>query len=230
MRTPRRARALAHSIASVAAGAGLKTTCLLTDMNQPLAPVSGNALEMRYAIDILTGKRQRCAPSRGLRRACRRNAGARRPSLAATTPSSAQNGRSIQERPRNALRAWSKRSGDLATCSSGAAHAHLRRRQPIIHDVVAERPGTHSQYQRAAHWNGDRRARRRPNPATRRNRLRCGDRRHSSRGRPCGPRDRPLRACMRGERKTPRRRPRWSLPPSASLPRPLPTRRSFWSA
>ncbi|QQS23437.1 MAG: thymidine phosphorylase [Actinomycetota bacterium] len=49
------ARALARSIADVAAGAGLPTTALLTDMDQPLAPVAGNALEVVAAIDYLTG-------------------------------------------------------------------------------------------------------------------------------------------------------------------------------
>ena len=49
------ARALATSITSVAAGAGLPSTALLTDMDQPLASTAGNALEMAYAIDYLTG-------------------------------------------------------------------------------------------------------------------------------------------------------------------------------
>ncbi|MFZ4811421.1 MAG: thymidine phosphorylase [Ilumatobacteraceae bacterium] len=49
------ARALAESITGVAAGAGMPTTALLTDMNQPLASAAGNALEVVYAIDYLTG-------------------------------------------------------------------------------------------------------------------------------------------------------------------------------
>jgi thymidine phosphorylase len=49
------ARALARSITSVAGGAGLPSTALLTDMDQPLASAAGNALEMAYAIDYLTG-------------------------------------------------------------------------------------------------------------------------------------------------------------------------------
>lgn len=52
---PRDAHALADSIANVAAGAGTPTTALVTDMNQPLASVAGNALEVAYAIDYLTG-------------------------------------------------------------------------------------------------------------------------------------------------------------------------------
>ncbi|CAN5409268.1 thymidine phosphorylase [soil metagenome] len=49
------AQELADSLVEVAAGAGLPATALLTDMNQPLASVAGNALEVRYAIDHLTG-------------------------------------------------------------------------------------------------------------------------------------------------------------------------------
>jgi thymidine phosphorylase len=49
------AQALADSIVEVAAGAGLPTRALLTPMDQPLASVAGNALEVAYAIDLLTG-------------------------------------------------------------------------------------------------------------------------------------------------------------------------------
>jgi len=52
---PSRARELAQGIASVATGAGLPTTALLTDMNQVLGHAAGNALEVREAIDWLTG-------------------------------------------------------------------------------------------------------------------------------------------------------------------------------
>jgi thymidine phosphorylase len=50
------ARALAESLATVASGAGLATTALLTDMDQPLASVAGNALEVAYACDYLAGR------------------------------------------------------------------------------------------------------------------------------------------------------------------------------
>lgn len=49
------AEALARSIADVATGAGVATTALLTNMNQVLGTTAGNALEMREAIDYLTG-------------------------------------------------------------------------------------------------------------------------------------------------------------------------------
>jgi thymidine phosphorylase len=52
------ARALADSLVQVAAGAGLPTRALITDMNQVLGHSAGNALEMREAIDFLTGKAQ----------------------------------------------------------------------------------------------------------------------------------------------------------------------------
>jgi thymidine phosphorylase len=49
------ARALARSLVDTGCGAGLPTEALLTDMNEPLAPVAGNALEVRVAIRYLRG-------------------------------------------------------------------------------------------------------------------------------------------------------------------------------
>jgi thymidine phosphorylase len=48
--------ALARSIVDVANGAGVKTSALITDMNQPLASSAGNALEVVEAIKILKGE------------------------------------------------------------------------------------------------------------------------------------------------------------------------------
>ena len=45
--------ALAKSLVSVANGAGLKTTALITDMDEPLAKVAGNGLEVLYAVRFL---------------------------------------------------------------------------------------------------------------------------------------------------------------------------------
>lgn len=56
MPTPELSEALARSIVEVGTGAGLNVRALLTDMNQSLAPVAGNSLEVRCAIDYLTGK------------------------------------------------------------------------------------------------------------------------------------------------------------------------------
>jgi thymidine phosphorylase len=37
---------------------GLRTAALITDMNEPLASAAGNALEVRNAVDFLTGRHQ----------------------------------------------------------------------------------------------------------------------------------------------------------------------------
>ena len=58
MPTYEASRELAESIAAVANGAGVKTTCLLTDMNQCLANSAGNALEVREAVRFLRGEEQ----------------------------------------------------------------------------------------------------------------------------------------------------------------------------
>lgn len=58
MATLDEARELAESLATVASGAGLPTTALLTDMDRPLADVAGNALEVEYAVRYLTGERR----------------------------------------------------------------------------------------------------------------------------------------------------------------------------
>ena len=52
------ARELAESIAAVATDAGLPTISLITDMNEPLASAAGNAVEVRNAVDYLTGARR----------------------------------------------------------------------------------------------------------------------------------------------------------------------------
>ncbi|MEP3278559.1 MAG: thymidine phosphorylase [Stappiaceae bacterium] len=50
------ARDLAESLVKVANHAGLKTTALLTDMNEPLASAAGNALEVQNTVDFLAGR------------------------------------------------------------------------------------------------------------------------------------------------------------------------------
>ncbi|MCH8617998.1 thymidine phosphorylase [Undibacterium sp. TS12] len=47
------AQALAHSIIATANAAGMACSALITDMNQPLAPSVGNAIEMREALRYL---------------------------------------------------------------------------------------------------------------------------------------------------------------------------------
>jgi thymidine phosphorylase len=48
-------RGLAKSLVEVANGAGLKTSALITDMNEPLATAAGNAVEVMNAVAFLTG-------------------------------------------------------------------------------------------------------------------------------------------------------------------------------
>src|SRR6478672_8439333 len=47
---------LAESIVTVGNGAGTRTSAILTGMNESLCPVAGNALEVRQAIDYLSGR------------------------------------------------------------------------------------------------------------------------------------------------------------------------------
>ena len=58
MPTLEQSRDLAQSLVNVANGAGLKTGALITDMNEPLASAAGNGLEVRNAVDFLTGAHQ----------------------------------------------------------------------------------------------------------------------------------------------------------------------------
>ncbi|MBY5934169.1 thymidine phosphorylase [Tateyamaria omphalii] len=52
------ARALADALVKTANAAGCKTTALITDMSQPLAPALGNALEVAEVMRVLTGVAQ----------------------------------------------------------------------------------------------------------------------------------------------------------------------------
>jgi thymidine phosphorylase len=47
---------LAKSLVSVANGAGLKTTALITDMDEPLASAAGNGLEVLHAVEFLKSR------------------------------------------------------------------------------------------------------------------------------------------------------------------------------
>jgi thymidine phosphorylase len=58
MPTLEKSRELAESLVTVANGAGMKTGALITDMNEPLASAAGNGLEVRNAVEFLTGARQ----------------------------------------------------------------------------------------------------------------------------------------------------------------------------
>ncbi len=56
MATLEEAKGLAESLVAVANGAGLKTSALITDMDEPLAPCAGNAIEVAHACGVLLGR------------------------------------------------------------------------------------------------------------------------------------------------------------------------------
>ncbi|OZB05542.1 MAG: thymidine phosphorylase [Idiomarina sp. 34-48-12] len=58
MQNVEQATELANSLVTVANGAGLPTSAILTDMNEVLAKSAGNAIEVREAIRYLTGEYQ----------------------------------------------------------------------------------------------------------------------------------------------------------------------------
>jgi len=58
MSTLEQAQGLAESLVAVANGAGLKTTALITDMDEPLSPCAGNALEVAHACEFLLNRRR----------------------------------------------------------------------------------------------------------------------------------------------------------------------------
>ncbi|MDO6589009.1 thymidine phosphorylase [Loktanella sp. D2R18] len=55
MKTPDDARVLARALTDASNGAGCKTESLITDMNAPLAPALGNALEVAVCMEVLSG-------------------------------------------------------------------------------------------------------------------------------------------------------------------------------
>jgi thymidine phosphorylase len=48
---------LARSLVEVANGAGMRTSALITDMNEPLADCAGNVVEIRNCLDFLAGRK-----------------------------------------------------------------------------------------------------------------------------------------------------------------------------
>lgn len=55
MKTRQRARQLAESLVATGKRFGVRTVALITDMNQPLGAMCGNALEIQESIDVLQG-------------------------------------------------------------------------------------------------------------------------------------------------------------------------------
>jgi len=58
MGNPADASELARALVGTAKGAGCATLALVTDMNSPLAPAAGNALEVRECLRVLEGRRE----------------------------------------------------------------------------------------------------------------------------------------------------------------------------
>lgn len=56
MKTLDEARRLAQALTETANAAGCRTSAVITDMNQPLAPALGNALEVAEVMRVLTGR------------------------------------------------------------------------------------------------------------------------------------------------------------------------------
>jgi thymidine phosphorylase len=107
MTTRAGATALARALVDVADGAGLPAVALLTDMDEVLGTTAGNALEVREAIDHLTGA-------------------SREPRLhevtVALTPAAPCSARSTTAARPSASRRWSPRSVARPTSSRRRAH------------------------------------------------------------------------------------------------------------
>lgn len=58
MKNMEEAKSLAEALVTTANEAGCKTAAVISDMNQPLAPALGNALEVKASCDVLTGRKQ----------------------------------------------------------------------------------------------------------------------------------------------------------------------------
>lgn len=57
MKTQAEAQTLARALVDVANDAGCPTAALITDMNEPLAPAMGNAVEVAICMEVLSGNR-----------------------------------------------------------------------------------------------------------------------------------------------------------------------------
>ncbi|EYD75461.1 Thymidine phosphorylase [Rubellimicrobium mesophilum DSM 19309] len=58
MKTEAEARALAESLVATANGAGCSTAALVTDMDEPLCPALGNAVEVAVCLEVMDGRRE----------------------------------------------------------------------------------------------------------------------------------------------------------------------------
>ncbi|TNC71554.1 thymidine phosphorylase [Rubellimicrobium roseum] len=58
MKTDREARALAEALVTTANGAGCPTAAFVTDMDEPLCPALGNAVEVAVCLEVMEGRRE----------------------------------------------------------------------------------------------------------------------------------------------------------------------------
>lgn len=140
MKTREEAKGLAESLVAVANGAGLKTGALITDMNEPLASAAGNALEVRNAVNFLTGTHQDPRLREVTLQLC---AGALVLSGRATTQDAALNMSNEALDSGAAAEKFGKMVAALGgpTDFMGNIDSHLDT-APIIRDVTARRSGT----------------------------------------------------------------------------------------
>ena len=110
---------LAESLVAVANGAGLKTTALITDMNQPLASAAGNAVEVMNAVRFLRGTRDKRLEEVTLALAAEMlvSAGMARSVKDGLAPGAAM--RLTEARQRKCLPAWLQRSAARRISWSG---------------------------------------------------------------------------------------------------------------
>ncbi|MBB4002670.1 thymidine phosphorylase [Aurantimonas endophytica] len=140
MARPEDARALATSLVGVANGAGLRTTALITRMDEALASAAGNAVEIRNAVRFLTGA-QRDPALQEVTLAL----AAEMLVLAGLAPTPADCHRMATAALEDGRAA--ERFGKMVAALGGPAdfveraEAHLPQ-APLVRDVTAERDGT----------------------------------------------------------------------------------------
>ncbi len=133
------ARRLADSLVAVATGTGLQTAALITAMDQPLASAAGNAVEVRHALEFLTGSRREPRVSAVLQ-----GLGGEALRLAGLAPDASEGARRIEAAIADGRAA--ERFARMVVALGGPAdlverpEAHLPR-AAVQRDVLADREG-----------------------------------------------------------------------------------------
>ena len=205
------ARELAESIAAVATDAGLPTISLITDMNEPLASAAGNAVEVRNAVDYLTGARRDPRLDR-----VTMALGAELLALSGLAPDAAAGEAALKRALESGAAAerFERMVAGLGGPNDFVSRAHdLLPRAPVLVDATPEAPWLRRRDRRARGRARGGRARRRPGA-----RRRCDrPRRRPERARPDRRRGRPRsparpRACARRRSRRKRRRSAFAPP------------------